>query len=476
LQWLENIEDWCISRQLWWGHRIPVWYHNETGEIYCDYDPPKDIENYHQDEDVLDTWFSSALWPFATLGWPENTADMKRYYPTDCLVTGYDIIFFWVARMAFQARHFTDNYPFKHVLIHGLIRDEQGRKMSKSLGNGVDPIDVIEQYGADSLRFFLTTNSTPGADLRYSQTKIEAAWNFINKIYNASKYVEMNLDGFGIEDIDLSNLSCTDAWILNRENEVLREVNANMEKYEFAQVGNALYDFVWNDFCNWYIELAKSTLDSDDASIVRATKSTLLTVLTDIVKLLHPFMPFVTEHIYGTLPHGKAALCIESWPQVRDIDASKAFETDLLINIISKIREVRVDYNLKPSAEFDIMVTDLNNELIPTDLEFKKMLFKLCKVNQVEKMSGQLTVRPFANGNITLDLSQVIDFEAEKEKLQKEIARLQGEIKRSEGMLSNQNFISKAPEAKIAQEREKYESYKQQYENTVAQLKELNSK
>ncbi len=401
---------------------------------------------------------------------------MQRYYPTDCLVTGYDIIFFWVARMAFQARHFTNNYPFKHVLIHGLIRDEQGRKMSKSLGNGVDPIDVIRDYGADSLRFFLTTNSTPGADLRYSEIKIEASWNFINKIYNAAKYVEMNLGDFSIRDIDLSSLSCTDAWILNRENEVLKEVNANMEKYEFAQVGNALYDFVWNDFCNWYIELAKSTLDSDDQSIVRATKSTLLTVLTDIIKLLHPFMPFVTEHIYATLPHEKDALCIENWPQVRDIDSSKVHQTELLINIISKIREVRVDYNLKPSAEFDIMLSDLSNEPIATDLEFRKMLLKLCKVNQADSMSGQLSVRPFANGNITLDLSQVIDIEAEKEKLQKEISRLQGEIRRSEGMLSNQNFISKAPEAKIAQEREKYESYKQQYENTVAQLEDLNRK
>ena len=249
IQWLENIEDWCISRQLWWGHRIPVFYHKETGEIYCEMDDPKDIENYTQDEDVLDTWFSSALWPFSTLGWPEKTEDFERYYPTDCLVTGYDIIFFWVARMAFQARHLTNDRPFKDVLIHGLIRDEKGRKMSKSLGNGVDPMDVKQKYGADALRFFLTTNSTPGADLRYTDTKMEASWNFINKIYNASKFVLMNLEGFRFEDIDLSNLNNIDSWIISKFNATLEDVNKNMEKYEFAMVGNQLYSFVWNDFC-----------------------------------------------------------------------------------------------------------------------------------------------------------------------------------------------------------------------------------
>ena len=264
-QWLENIEDWCISRQLWWGHRIPAWYNKVTGETYVSETDPKDPENWIQDEDVLDTWFSSALWPFATLGWPENTEDMQRYYPTTTMVTGYDIIFFWVARMAFQARHFTHNRPFKDVLIHGLIRDAQGRKMSKSLGNGIDPMDVIDQYGDDALRFFLTTNSTPGQDMRYIPEKVEAAWNFINKIWNASRFVLMNLpEGFEEKDVDLSSLSLADAWILNRLNETISHVTANMEKYEFALVGNELYSFVWNDFCSWYVEMSKSSLNSED--------------------------------------------------------------------------------------------------------------------------------------------------------------------------------------------------------------------
>ena len=250
-QWLENIEDWCISRQLWWGHRIPAWYHKETGETYVGEKEPEDIENWIQDEDVLDTWFSSALWPFATLGWPEDTDDYRRYYPTSTMVTGYDIIFFWVARMAFQGRHFTKNRPFRDVLIHGLIRDAKGRKMSKSLGNGIDPMEVIDEYGVDALRFFLTTNSTPGQDMRYIPEKVEASWNFINKIWNASRFVLLNLpDEMTMKDVDLSVLSTSDLWILNKLNLVLEHVSDNMEKYEFALVGNELYSFVWNDFCS----------------------------------------------------------------------------------------------------------------------------------------------------------------------------------------------------------------------------------
>ncbi|MCF0115288.1 MAG: valine--tRNA ligase, partial [Erysipelotrichaceae bacterium] len=260
-QWLENIEDWCISRQLWWGHRIPAYYHKVTGEVLVSEEAPQDIENWNQDEDVLDTWFSSALWPFSTLGWPEDSEDMARYYPTDTMVTGYDIIFFWVARMAFQGRHFTKNRPFRHVLIHGLIRDEQGRKMSKSLGNGIDPMDVIETYGVDALRFFLTTNSTPGQDMRYIDKKVEASANFINKVWNATRFVMMNLDkDMELSDIDLTNASAIDKWIITKFNKTLTNVTANMEKYEFALVGNELYSFIWDDFCSWYIELAKSEL------------------------------------------------------------------------------------------------------------------------------------------------------------------------------------------------------------------------
>ncbi|MBR5289451.1 MAG: valine--tRNA ligase, partial [Erysipelotrichaceae bacterium] len=308
--WMEITYDWCISRQLWWGHRIPAWYRGE--EVYVGMEAPEG-EGWKQDEDVLDTWFSSALWPFSTLGWPEETEDFKRYYSNDCLVTGYDIIPFWVNRMTFQGLHFTGKRPFKDCLIHGLIRDEQGRKMSKSLGNGIDPMDVIDQYGVDALRFFLTTNSTPGQDMRYIPAKVEAAWNFINKIWNASRFVMMNLpENFSDADVDLSHLSVTDTWILHRLNETLSHINVNMDKYEFAMVGNELERFVWDDFCSWYIELSKSTLNSEDATIKLAAQSTLYTVLKAIVKMLHPFMPFVTEELYEALCGD--VCCIAQWP------------------------------------------------------------------------------------------------------------------------------------------------------------------
>ncbi len=473
IQWLENIEDWCISRQLWWGHRIPVWYHKETGAIYCEMEDPQDKENYVQDEDVLDTWFSSALWPFSTLGWPEKTADFERYYPTDCLVTGYDIIFFWVARMAFQARHLTANRPFKDVLIHGLIRDEQGRKMSKSLGNGVDPRDVKEKYGADALRFFLTTNSTPGADLRYSDTKMEASWNFINKVYNASRFVLMNLEGFCYEDIDLTCLNNIDSWIINKFNKTLSSINKNMEKYEFALVGNELYSFIWDDFCSWYIELAKTTLNSEDKKVVQATKSTLLVILTAILKMLHPFMPFVTEKIYAETPRNCAALCISEWPQEILLKEDKSAEVELLIAIITAVRSIRVDYNLKPSQQFDIAVTNDKGEYLTVDITMNNMLQKLCKVNWTTLSGNDLIIRPLKEGKLAVDAAQIVDYHAELQKLNKEKEKLINEINRGEKMLSNENFVKKAPQEKIAAEREKLENYKKQYEIVAQQLAEV---
>ncbi|MBO4359010.1 MAG: valine--tRNA ligase, partial [Erysipelotrichaceae bacterium] len=347
-QWLENIEDWCISRQLWWGHRIPVWYHKETGEIYCEVDPPADIENYVQDEDVLDTWFSSALWPFSVLGWPEQTEDLKRYYPTSCMVTGYDIIFFWVARMAFSARHFTDDVPFKDCLIHGLIRDEKGRKMSKSLGNGIDPIDLIDRYGADSLRLFLSTNSTPGLDMNYSNDKMEASWNFINKLWNASRYVLMNCDEtYKYEKPAVE--SEIDCWIMNRLNSVIRSATANLDKYELAIAGNEIENFVWNDFCSMYIEFTKSSLNSEDIDVKHRTLNTLIYVLEAILKLMHPFIPFVTEEIYQSI-HGKEkSIMLETWPEViEDIDEEKAESIESIIEIIENTRTLRTEYNIKP--------------------------------------------------------------------------------------------------------------------------------
>ena len=476
IQWLENIEDWCISRQLWWGHRIPVFYHKETGEIYCEMDDPKDIENYIQDEDVLDTWFSSALWPFSTLGWPEKTEDFERYYPTDCLVTGYDIIFFWVARMAFQARHLTNDRPFKDVLIHGLIRDEKGRKMSKSLGNGVDPMDVKQKYGADALRFFLTTNSTPGADLRYTDTKMEASWNFINKIYNASKFVLMNLEGFRFEDIDLSNLNNIDSWIISKFNATLEDVNKNMEKYEFAMVGNQLYSFVWNDFCSWYIELAKSTINSADATVSKASKSTLLVILTNILKMLHPFMPFVTERIYAEMPRESESLCISNWPTTIDVDDSRNDEVELLIEIISEVRSLRVDYNLKPSVEFDIALLDADANEISIDSKTNDMLYKLTKVSCKHLNGTDLIVRPLTRARLVVDASQIVDYKAEFAKLTKEKERLDNEIIRAEKMLANTNFISKAPVEKIESEKKKLTDYKAQQLVVLEQLKQLQQK
>ena len=476
IQWLENIEDWCISRQLWWGHRIPVFYHKETGEIYCEMDDPKDIENYIQDEDVLDTWFSSALWPFSTLGWPEKTEDFERYYPTDCLVTGYDIIFFWVARMAFQARHLTNDRPFKDVLIHGLIRDEKGRKMSKSLGNGVDPMDVKQKYGADALRFFLTTNSTPGADLRYTDTKMEASWNFINKIYNASKFVLMNLEGFRFEDIDLSNLNNIDSWIISKFNATLEDVNKNMEKYEFAMVGNQLYSFVWNDFCSWYIELAKSTINSADATVSKASKSTLLVILTNILKMLHPFMPFVTERIYAEMPRESESLCISNWPTTIDVDDTRNDEVELLIEIISEVRSLRVDYNLKPSVEFDIALLDADANEISIDSKTNDMLYKLTKVSCKHLNGTDLIVRPLTRARLVVDASQIVDYKAEFAKLTKEKERLDNEIIRAEKMLANTNFISKAPLEKIESEKKKLTDYKAQQLVVLEQLKQLQQK
>ena len=476
IQWLENIEDWCISRQLWWGHRIPVFYHKETGEIYCEMDDPKDIENYTQDEDVLDTWFSSALWPFSTLGWPEKTEGFERYYPTDCLVTGYDIIFFWVARMAFQARHLTNDRPFKDVLIHGLIRDEKGRKMSKSLGNGVDPMDVKQKYGADALRFFLTTNSTPGADLRYTDTKMEASWNFINKIYNASKFVLMNLEGFRFEDIDLSNLNNIDSWIISKFNATLEDVNKNMEKYEFAMVGNQLYSFVWNDFCSWYIELAKSTINSADATVSKASKSTLLVILTNILKMLHPFMPFVTERIYAEMPRESESLCISNWPTTIDVDDTRNDEVELLIEIISEVRSLRVDYNLKPSVEFDIALLDADANEISIDSKTNDMLYKLTKVSCKHLNGTDLIVRPLTRARLVVDASQIVDYKAEFAKLTKEKERLDNEIIRAEKMLANTNFISKAPAEKIESEKKKLTDYKAQQLVVLEQLKQLQQK
>lgn len=474
-QWLENIEDWCISRQLWWGHRIPAWYHKETGEMYVGETEPADIENWVQDEDVLDTWFSSALWPFATLGWPETTDDLERYYPTSTMVTGYDIIFFWVARMAFQARHFTSQRPFRDVLIHGLIRDAQGRKMSKSLGNGIDPMEVIDEYGVDALRFFLSTNSTPGQDMRYIPEKVEAAWNFINKLWNASRFVLMNLpEGMTMADVDLSTLSASDAWILNKLNLVLDHVTENMEKYEFALVGNELYSFIWDDFCSWYIELSKASLGSSDEKVRKGAQSTLLVMLNAIVRLLHPFAPFVTEEIYQIMPHDRKSICIESWPKpIENLPQADLEGMDRLISVIQKIREVKTANDLKPSAPLDILIRDLDGNLVPVNETQAMMVERLAKVTWKNELSGDLSVHTVRNGSLYIPSVQLMDVEAEKKKMEAEKNRLENEVKRSRGILSNQGFLAKAPQAKIDLEKKKLEDYEKQLGVVLARLTEL---
>lgn len=473
-QWLENIEDWCISRQLWWGHRIPAWTNKNTGEIYVGMEDPKDIENWQQDEDVLDTWFSSALWPFSTLGWPETTEDLKRYFPNDCLVTGYDIIFFWVARMAFQTRYCMKNRPFKDVLIHGLVRDSQGRKMSKSLGNGIDPMDVIQDKGADALRFFLTTNSTPGLDLRFDDKKMDASWNFINKIWNAARFVQMQLQDKKPE-LKLESLSAVDKWILSRMNTVIDHVTMNMDRYEFAMVGNELYNFVWDDFCSWYIELSKANLYSDNQNVVASTKAVLYTVLTNICKLLHPFMPFVTEEIYLSLPHDKESINVETWPTKIEFDAKeneKEF-VDLALSIIVKVREIKQEYNMKPSNTLAISIVDEQGSEIHLSEDYKRIIDRMCHVTFETIEDEDILSRTLEKAVLRVRMGDLVDYKEEKEKLEKEIERLQKEIKRASGMLNNPNFVSKAPQAKVDQEKTKLSSYEDQLHMTQTNLEEI---
>lgn len=466
-QWMTNIEDWCISRQLWWGHRLPVWYHKKTQAIYVGANAPSDIDNWIQDEDVLDTWFSSALWPFSTLGWPEKTPDLARYYPTDVLVTGYDIIFFWAARMIFQARYFTQTVPFKNALIHGLIRADDGRKMSKSLGNGVDPMEVIDQYGADALRFFLTTNSAPGLDLRYSSEKVEAAWNFINKLWNAARFVQMNLpDDFHEDELKSLKLSAADRWIMERFDSTLDKVTSAMEKYDFALAGSFLYEFVWDDYCSWYIELSKSNLNSQDAQLVTASRNTLVAVLKGILKMTHPTIPFVTEKIFASFE--KQALCISKWPGPFGLhDETALIQTGQLITIISQIRSIRTEYNVKPALPLSI---ELSLNLNEVQLE---SLTKMVKTSVTDHLVGETLTRPILGGTLSIAKTQLIDVEVEKSRLFKEKEKLEAEIARGEGMLHNQRFISAAPNAKVQEEKQKLQEYQRQYKLVNEQLLNL---
>jgi len=482
MRWMENLHDWCISRQLWWGHRIPAWYHKETGEVFVGHEAPEDLENWRQEDDVLDTWFSSALWPFSTMGWPDGTnEEFKKYYPTNTLVTGYDIIAFWVSRMIFQGVEFTGERPFKDVLIHGLVRDAEGRKMSKSLGNGVDPMDVISEYGADSLRYFLSTGSSPGQDLRYSTEKVEAVWNFANKIWNASRFALMNMDGLKYEEIDLTGeKSVADAWILTRLNETIETVTRLSERYEFGEVGRALYNFIWDDFCDWYIEMAKLPLYGEDEAAKKLTRSVLAHVLDQTMRLLHPFMPFITEEIWQNLPHQGDSIVTASWPTVRD-DLNfpeQAEEMKLLSEIIRSVRAIRAEVQTPMSKKVPLILSAKDEKALATLENNAAYIEKFCnpetleiglRIDAPEKaMSAVVT-----GAELFLPLQGLIDIEAELARLEKELAKWEKEVKLVQGKLSNERFVSKAPEAVVAEERAKEADYLEKRDTVIKRLEEL---
>lgn len=482
-RWMEEIRDWTISRQLWWGHQIPAWYHKETGEIYVAEQAPKDIENWEQDEDVLDTWFSSALWPFSTLGWPNESADdFKRYYPTNALITGYDIIFFWVARMIFQGLEFTEQRPFQDVLLHGLVRAEDGRKMSKSLGNGVDPMDVIEEYGADSLRYFLATGSSPGHDLRYSTEKVESVWNFINKIWNGARFSLMNIgEDFAVEDIDLSgNLSLADKWILTRLNETIETVTDLSDKYEFGEVGRVLYNFIWDEFCDWYIEMSKIPMNGADEAQKQTTRSVLSYTLDQMMRMLHPFMPFVTEEIWQSLPHEGGTIVKAAWPTVKEEFSFKDSKQTMqhLVEIIKSVRQSRVEVNTPLSKAIPIFIQAKDEDVKATLIENADYIDKFCHPSELiidtditipEKAMTSVVVA----GKVVLPLEGLIDMDKEIARLTKELEKLQSELDRVDKKLANDNFVKKAPEKVINEERDKKERYQEKYDGVKARIEQL---
>ncbi|MGE7921801.1 valine--tRNA ligase [Viridibacillus arvi] len=481
-RWMENIRDWCISRQLWWGHRIPAWYHKETGEIYVGTDAPADAENWNQDTDVLDTWFSSALWPFSTMGWPdEENEEFKRYYPTNTLVTGYDIIFFWVSRMIFQGIEFTGTRPFEDVLIHGLVRDEQGRKMSKSLGNGVDPMDVIEKYGADSLRYFLATGSSPGQDLRYSNEKVEAVWNFSNKIWNASRFALMNMEGMTYDEIDLTGKkSVADQWILTRLNETIEQVTTLAEKFEFGEVGRQLYNFIWDDFCDWYIEMAKLPLYGEDEAAKKTTRSVLAYVLDNTMRLLHPFMPFITEEIWQNLPHEGESITVAAWPTVDETLTSQAQldNMKLLMDIIRAVRNIRAEVQTPMSKKVPLYVSAKDAATLAVLEDNKAYLEKFCNPEPLTlgegiEAPGQCMSAVVSGAELFLPLEGLIDVAAEIERLSHELEKWDKEVKRVQGKLNNERFVSKAPDDVVAAERAKEADYIEKYATVEKRINEL---
>ena len=449
--WLEISHDWCISRQLWWGHRIPAWYKGD--EVYVGMEDPKE-EGWTRDPDTLDTWFSSALWPFSTMGWPDDTDLYKRYYPNNVIIAGFDIIFFWVSRMIFQGLEFTGQRPFKDCLIHGLVRDNLGRKMSKSLGNGVDPMDEIEKYGADSLRFFLTTSSAPGMDVKYDPEKVKSTWNFINKLWNASRFVLMNIENGYEESMD--NLTLKDQWILTKLNETVKDVTNSMEKYEFNIVGSTLYNFIWNDFCDWYIELSKINMNN-------TSKTILVKVLKAILKMLHPFMPYVTEEIYTKLPNTKESIMLSKYPEYNEKETFKNSQNmEEIIELVKKIRKAKLENNIKENK------VEYTNEILKSN---ETILNKLLKNTEIKNYQSLDTlVFNFMGDNVTLYYDNSLNKTAEIESLYKEKERLEVSITRREKLLSNENYINKAPQNIVENERQTLEKEKQDLEIIIQKL------
>ena len=473
--WLESIRDWCISRQLWWGHRIPAWYCQNCGETIVTTETLTECPHCHgkveQDPDVLDTWFSSALWPFATMGWPENTEEVKHWYPTSVMVTGYDIIFFWVARMIFMGLEFKEEIPFKYVFIHGLVRDSQGRKMSKSLGNGINPLEVIEEYGADALRFTLVTGNTPGNDMRFYMERVEANRNFANKIWNASKFVLMNLEGFDESFVpSAEDYTLADKWILEEYNKTVTNITNNLDKFELGEAASAVYDFIWNTYCDWYIELAKPRLYNKEGGRDRQTAQYLLvSILRHMMELLHPFMPFVTEHIWQHLPHEGESIMVAPWPSTLSMEGfgSAAAHMNVMMDGIKGIRNMRAEMNVPMGKRSEVILVPATEELkgiLETHGDYFHTLGWAEKVTVLSPDAPKpenATVTVVNGLEVYLLLKDLIDADKEKERIAKEQATVLKEIARLEGKLNNQGFLAKAPEAVVAKEKEKLEEYKQ---------------
>lgn len=482
--WLENIRDWNISRQLWWGHRLPVWYSDSDDEIVISKTDPTNTKGhegktYTQDEDTLDTWFSSALWPFSTMGWPEKTPEYEYFYPTNVLVTGYDIIFFWVIRMVFSALEQTGKLPFKDVLLNGLVRDDQGRKMSKSLGNGIDPLDIIRDYGADALRFTLVTGNTPGNDMRFYTKRVEANRNFANKLWNATRFLMMNMsDEITDSNFDVEKLHYEDKWILSKLQKVIKQITEKIEKYDIGLAADDIYDFIWSDFCDWYIEIVKPVLYSDNAEEKTNTVKVLLYVLENILKLLHPFMPYITEEIWQALPNREDALIVSKWPEYKEelVFEKEERATEYIENAIREIRNARSEMNIENSKKSNTLVYTKDEEIKEIFEEMKGLLLSLGYSNSVEvtddegrKNSENIAI-VLDRAEIQLPLKELVDFEKELKRLQKDKKDAEAELKRAKGKLSNQGFVAKAPAKLIEEEKEKVTKYEEILKTVEAQI------